>query len=234
MNKARFFIFLAVIILIINLSYFYPTLTGKGTYAAEEFLVEEVLDGDTFKTESTTVRLLCLNTPEKNKPYYQEAKDYLSQFEKEEVQALRDKEESDRYNRKLRFVFHNERFINKEIIEQGLAHLYLCEGIHYYSDLKEAEEQARKRETGIWSKSTSKCANCFELIELNYTEEYFIIKNTCDFECSGEVKDEANHFFQINLKKGEEKTITSEKIWNDKGDRLFLRDEQGLLLYYEY
>ena len=50
-----------------------------------------------------------------------------------------------------------------------------------------------------------------------------------------EGKDEANHFFNIILKGREEKVIRSEgNIWNNDVDSLFLRDENGLLLYYHY
>jgi len=221
-------------ILIVNLAYFYPRITGEGFYEPETIVVEEVLDGDTFKTENVSVRLLCLNTPEKNKPFYEQAKALLGKYEGEEVQVLRDKENEDRYNRKLRFVFSGKVFVNKELVERGLSHLYLCEGTYYYSDLKKAEEKARENELGIWKKSTSKCAGCLELLDLDPEAEFFTIKNNCKYECEGEVKDEANHFFEIKLKGGEEKTIESDRIWNDDGDRLFLRDEQGLLLYYSY
>lgn len=235
MKIARFLAFLAIIILIINLAYFYPRVTGKGFYEAEEVKITEVLDGDTFKTEQGSVRLLCINTPEKNKPYYEEAKAFLSELEGKEVQILRDREDEDRYSRKLRFVFDKERFVNRELIKNGLAHLYLCQGTRYYSDLLEAEEKARQEEKGIWKKSDGKCRDCFELVELNAEKEYFTLRNTCSYECEGEVKDEANHFFEIRLEAGEEKTTESRgKVWNDAGDRLFLRDEQGLLLYYYY
>jgi micrococcal nuclease len=235
MKLARFLAFLAVIIIVINAAYFYPKFTGKGIYEPETVNLVEVIDGDTFKIEESDVRLLCINAPEKNKPYYQEAKNFLLQFEGKEVQILRDKENLDKYSRKLRFVFLGKRFINKEIVEKGLATVYMCEGTPYDSDIKEAEDNARNKEEGLWKKSESKCGSCIELVELNATAEYFILKNNCNYECEFEAKDEANHFFQITLSANEKKTIESkEKVWNDDGDRLFLRDEQGLILYYRY
>jgi micrococcal nuclease len=235
MRLSRFLAFLAVVILIINVAYFYPRFTGKGVYEPETVNMVEVIDGDTFKTEESDVRLLCINTPEKNKPYYQEAKDFLLQFQGGEVQILRDKEDLDKYNRKLRFVFLGKRFINKELVEKGLATVYMCEGTPYDSDIKESEDNAREKQVGLWKKSTSNCSNCIELVELNATAEYFILKNKCSYSCEFEAKDEANHFFQITLEAKEQKKIESkEKVWNDDGDRLFLRDEQGLILYYKY
>jgi len=234
MKLGRILGFVAVIILIVNLAYFYPRITGQGFYEPEIVNVTEVIDGDTFKTEGSSIRLLCLNTPEKNKPFYEEAKIFLAEYEGKEIQILRDKDDEDKYGRKLRFAFYGESFINKEIVEKGLSHLYLCEGTRYYSDLKEAEEKAMENEVGIWKKSESRCSGCFELISLEPEAEFFTIKNNCDYECKGEVKDEANHFFQLSLKAWEEKTIESNNIWNDGGDRFFLRDEEGLLLYYSY
>ena len=133
MKILRLLVFLAVVIVIINLSYFYPRLTGKGFYKPETVVVTEVLDGDTFKTEEGSVRLLCINAPEKNKQYYQESKEFLKEFENKEVYVLRDKTDRDKYSRRLRFVFYKDMFITKELVEEGLAHLYLCEGTKYYS-----------------------------------------------------------------------------------------------------
>ena len=235
MKIKRILAFIAVIILIVNLAYYYPRLTGKGVYGAEAVNMVRVIDGDTFETESSDVRLLCINTPEKNKPFYAEAKNKLAEFEGEEMQILRDKDDIDQYNRKLRFVFYGSRFINKEILEEGLATLYMCEGLKYEADLKKAEEQAREQGRGLWEKSTSKCADCFELVKLAPAEEYFILRNKCNFVCEAEAKDDGNHFFDIRVEGGKEKTFESSgKVWNDDGDRLFIRDGQGLLLYYEY
>lgn len=234
MKLGRILGFVAVIILIVNLAYFYPRITGKGFYEPETIVIGEVLDGDTFKSEKATVRLLCLNTPEKNKQFYEEAKLFLKEYEGKEIQILRDKDDEDKYRRKLRFAFLGNEFINKEIVEKGLAHLYLCEGTRYYSDLKAAEEKAMENGLGIWKKSKSKCSGCLELLELDAEAEFFTIKNNCNYECEGEVKDEANHFFPISVQGKEEKVTESKNIWNDNGDRFFLRDEQGLLIYYKY
>jgi len=235
MKIKRILAFIAVIIIIVNLAYYYPTLTGKGAYSPETVNMVRAIDGDTFEIESGDIRLLCINTPEKNKPFYSEAKTKLAEFEGKEVQILRDKDDEDQYNRKLRFVFYGNRFIDKELLEEGLASLYMCEGLRYEADLKKAEEQARAQGKGIWKKSTSKCADCLELVKLEPVLEYFILKNKCSFECSAEAKDEGNHFFDIAIEGGKEKVFESKgKVWNDDGDRLFVRDEQGLLVYYEY
>ncbi|OGJ18873.1 hypothetical protein A3K73_07095 [Candidatus Pacearchaeota archaeon RBG_13_36_9] len=235
MKIKRILAFIAVIIIVVNLAYYYPRLTGKGAYEPETVNMARAIDGDTFETKAGDVRLLCINTPERNKPFYTEAKIKLAELDGKEVQILRDRDDQDQYNRKLRFVFYKNRFINKELLEEGLANLYMCQGLRYEVDLKKAEEQAREQGKGIWKKSTSKCADCLKLVKLEPVLEYFILKNRCDFGCEADAKDEGNHFFAIELAGGEEKVFESRgNVWNDGGDRFFLRDDDGLLLYYSY
>jgi micrococcal nuclease len=237
MKTSRLLIFLAIIIILIDLAYFYPRLTGQVVkYKTEPAIVTKVLDGDTIEIDNQTrVRLLCINTPEKGKPFYDQAKDFLEQLENQEIEILRDKEDRDRYNRSLRFIFYKDQLINKKILEKGLAHVYLCEGLIFERELEKAEKEARENEEGLWKKSTSKCRNCIDLLELDPVEEFFILKNNCNYPCSFEAKDEANHFFDIDMEAGEQKTIKSKgKVWNNAGDRLFLRDEKGVLFYYLY
>lgn len=79
---------------------------------------------------------------------------------------------------------------------------------------------------------------------LNETLDYFIIKNNCDFYCNlnnWSAKDDANHFFIISDLNGfEERKYDSlelfkTEVWNDNGDRFFMRDSAGrLVIFYEY
>ena len=237
----RILIFLIVLIILTDLAYFYPQFTGRAIeerYEREPVDIVRIVDGDTFEVNSSQqVRLLCINTPERNKEYYSEAKDFLLKFEGKEGEILRDKEDVDRYERKLRYLFYNDMLINQEIIEEGFAHVYLCQGLGYEEEMEKAQQVARKQEKGLWKKSDSQCGRngCFSLISLDPQEEFFILRNDCSFLCSGEVKDEANHFISVSLKAGEEKTFNSKgRIWNNDGDSFFLRDEKGLLLYYSY
>jgi micrococcal nuclease len=237
MKIKRVLLFLIIIILLVDLAYFYPYFTGEVVkYEIEKAFATDILDGDTLEVDNKTrVRLLCINTPERGKYYYEEAKIFLSKLENKEIGILRDREDVDRYNRSLRYVFYNGEMINEKILEKGLAHTYLCENLRYEKELVRAEENARQEEKGIWKKSTGECASCIELLELDPIEEFFILKNNCNWDCSLKGKDEAKHFFQIDLLAREKKKIESKgRIWNNNGDRLFLRDENGLVLYYKY
>lgn len=246
MKYKRFFIFIFVIILLSLLSVYYPKLTGEAVsnsnteYQKEEVFVTRVIDGDTIETDLGTIRLLGINTPENKMPYYQEAKDFLKQIENKTVEILRDKEDEDKYDRKLRYVFYENELLNAEILQEGFATSFMLESLKYEDKFRNAENYARNREIKLWEKSKEKCAGCIGLVELNYSAEFFIIDNHCNFSCDLNgwiIKDDANHIFKLEiLDAGEERRYDSKtKIWNDDKDRFFMRDEGGkLVVFYEY
>lgn len=248
MKLKRLLWFLGIIILLGVLSVYLPRLTGKSVvdsaveYPRKIVLITRVIDGDTVQDYTgQSYRLLGLNTPEKKKPYYQEAKDFLiMEIENKTVELLRDKEDVDKYKRKLRYVFYEGRLINVEILEKGLATSFMLEDLKYKDKFANAEKFAEQNELGLWKRGSNKCADCIKLLELNYKEEFFIIKNSCGFDCDlneWEVKDDANHFFILSdLRGGEERKYDSKiDVWNNDGDRFFMRDgEGGLVVFYEY
>lgn len=250
MEIKRIFIFLLVILLLGLLSIYYPYLTGeiventKGEYELESAFVVRVIDGDTVEAEINnsvySIRLLGINTPEKNKDYYDEAKDFLRQIENKSVEILRDSEDSDKYDRKLRYVFYENRIMNVEILEKGLGTSFMVDGLKYKDKLINAEEFAKNNKIKLWGKSNNVCADCIKLAKLDYQEEFFILENICNFDCNLQgwiVKDDANHFFKLNNLNSNtnEKYDSKTSVWNDAGDRFFMRDEQGrLVVFYEY
>jgi len=82
MKIKRFLIFLAIIILLIDLAYFYPKLTGTGkaVYEIKTANLTRAIDGDTIETDIGIIRLLGINTPEKKQAYYEEAKEFLKKY----------------------------------------------------------------------------------------------------------------------------------------------------------
>lgn len=247
MNTRRILVFFLVIFALSIFSIIYPNLTGnaiKQEYLNETAILARVIDGDTIELDSGEhVRLLGINTPEKKMPFSSEAANFLRQFENKTIILQRDYEDIDKYKRKLRYIFYEDNFINLEILKNGFANTYYLSGLKYEKELVQAENQAKIQEIGIWTKSQEVCAiqNCIVLKELNYTEEFFTIENTCSFECDLDgwfVKDAGrNTFYLSNLNSGEQKTYSSEnkEIWNNDGDRFFMFDKNGYLaLFYEY
>lgn len=158
----RLLIFLGIILGLSLLSIFYPYLTGEKSinpveYEREEAFVTRVIDGDTLVYEinniSYTCRLLGIDTPEKGEEYYQEAKDFLKQVENENIEILRDWEDFGKYKRKLRYVFYNGRLINIELLEQGLAKVFIIEDLKYKDKILKAEKFAKENCLGLWKES---------------------------------------------------------------------------------
>lgn len=55
---------MAVIIILIDLAYFYPKLTGKTVYETKTANITRVIDGDTIETDIRVIRLLGINNKE--------------------------------------------------------------------------------------------------------------------------------------------------------------------------
>ena len=252
--------FLLIIVILLIIGYLWPYFTGKtvstaidsekNKIAEKEFgLVVRVVDGDTIHVnisgKDETIRLLGINTPEKKKLHYNEAKDFLiNLIGNKSVELLIDKEDVDRYDRKLRYVFYDNVFVNVEIVQAGFATTFMLDELKYRDKFVNAEKFARTNGVGLWKRSSDKCGSCIEMVKLDPIVDYFIIKNKCDFYCNLSgwiVKDDANHFFSINSLNGFEEMkydsilIFKAEVWNDNGDRFFMRDEIGnLVLFYEY
>ncbi|NPE26736.1 hypothetical protein HNV12_01895 [Methanococcoides sp. SA1] len=194
--------------------------------------VTRVIDGDTLELNNQTkVRLLGINTPESNQPYYSEAKQFLSQTLAQTI--LLESHGPDKYQRTLGYIFLQDQNINQQILSQGLATLYYYEKDHHYKSLKEAEEQARLMQLGIWKKSPD--AHCIKIITFKTSEpEQLTLQNTCNKNLSISYKDDATHIYQATLSPKEIYTKTFSHIWNDEGDTLYIYDSEGLLAFQRY
>lgn len=154
MALKRVLIFLGIILFLASLSIFYPYLTGEKEiakdYEKESCFVNRVIDGDTLVCNNETIRLLGIDTPEKGEKYYQEAKDFLKQVEGKEIEVLRDWDDLGKYKRKLRYVFYNERLINVELLELGLAKAFIIEDLKYKDKIIIAENYAKENCLILW------------------------------------------------------------------------------------
>jgi endonuclease YncB( thermonuclease family) len=261
MAKPKLLAFFLIILALSLLAYFYPLIQEKFGITTkvvqneplkEPFVLIRVIDGDTLEVSSdinsdntTSVRLLGINTPEKKKPFSKEAADFLKPFINGTIYLQQDKEDKDKYGRSLRYVFADEkgnRLLNQEILELGLANSYMLDDLKYKDVFLAAENQAKNLQIGIWTLSNETCSllGCIKLRELNSTAEFFTIGNTCSFLCNLDgwfVKDSGRNTFKLgSLPPNEEKTYPSSKeVWNNDGDRFFMFDRNGyLVIFYEY
>ena len=258
-TKSKYLLIIIIIILtIIN----YPFLDN----AIENFLieyefgiVERVIDGDTIVVENESIRLLGINSPERGEKYYEEAKEYLEFLVLNNTVKLQtEKEDRDRYDRKLRYVVIGLTNINLELVKKGLANLYFPNGkTSSYNEFEEGWKKCIEERINLCEPSKEKCAICIQLEEFNNKEQEIIFYNRCGFSCNLEdwtIKDEGRKKFTFNnininpksklmikVSKDENDKNTDEivywirkdYVWTDSGDTLFLRDPEGKLVLWE-
>jgi micrococcal nuclease len=128
--------------------------------------VLKVLDGDTFlvrvQGRVEHVRLREIDAPEiahpkkiGQEPWGRRAKNFAQSMVKGKTVwlALEEREERDKYQRLLAYVFLDHTFLNREMVISGNAFFYPgpFRGKHA-AELQEAEEVARQKGLGVWDK----------------------------------------------------------------------------------
>lgn len=120
--------------------------------------VTYIVDGDTLDISTgERVRLICIDTPERGEYYYSEASDYLESLAlNKEVDLVKDKSETDRYGRLLRYIYLKDRtFVNELIVKNGYARAYpYGSDITLCPQIQEAEQYAKNNNLGIWEEET--------------------------------------------------------------------------------
>ena len=148
MNKKTIIVLLIVVLL--GAGYYY--LFDKENKVMGSAI--RVIDGDTFVADSgEKVRLIGMNTPEKNEYYYTEAKNKLEDLILNKTIYLeKDKKNRDKYGRLLRYIYTDDYFVNLELTKKGYARSYLIEpNDKYINKIKEAEIEAKNKNLGIWN-----------------------------------------------------------------------------------
>ena len=115
------------------------------------------------------VRLLAIDTPERDEPFYDEAKHELAQVTLgKSVRLEYVDNRRDRYGRLLGYAYVDSFFVNKIILENGLGYLYLFEDDDLSNplnrELLQAQRSAMDRHVGVWS-----------LVKVK--EEYYLAKD---------------------------------------------------------
>ena len=226
--------------------------------------VVEIIDGDTFDLgNGERVRIIGINTPEKGRPFSDEATEVLSEMIMgREVTLVNDSknDDSDSSGRLLRHVYVDDISVNYEMIRTGMAFWYpYSSGTDMDESYQEAQESAAENHVGLWTESQYN-------ITIDYIEydpegseadgEYLIITNHDNYNISMEgwyLQDEAartaykfNYTLEVDTSiriysgSGEDNETTLfwgwyQGIWNNDGDMAILQDENGLMVdYYRY
>lgn len=115
--------------------------------------VTQVIDGDTIVIEGGYhVRYIGIDAPEKDEPYYLEAKQANEELvEGKKVRLEKDISNKDKYGRLLRYVYVDGTFVNAEMVRQGYAcaKAYLPD-VKYQVYLEAMEKEARQAKKGSW------------------------------------------------------------------------------------
>jgi len=206
-------------------------------------LVTRVIDGDTLIINNeTTIRLLNINTPEKGKTGYEDAKAFLSSLENLTIEF--ESTGTEKYGRTLARIYAPN-YVNLELVEKGLATKFLVSE-NELSVFEKAEKKAVENELGIWSKSDF--FGCLES-EINQFEEIIIITNNCQEINLKDwiIKDESrkNYKFpeliigKVKVSSGEGDNSetdfflqSKQDIWNNDRDTLYVFDEEGNIAHH--
>lgn len=246
LKHGGFFIILLILIIIaINYSFFDDKIENF-LIKYETGFVERVVDGDTVKINSSSYRLLGINTPEKGELYAEEAKLFLeSEILNQTVKLFYTDQRKDKYSRDLVYIFLNGKNINAEIVRKGFANIYYpAKKDSYYGKLASAWQECLENEINLCEKSLDSCKGCIKLSEFDYKNQFVIFENVCTFDCDltgWSIKDEGRKqyiFTQTILTPGQDITITAQDfnedyVWTSSGDTLFLRDDKGKLVLLE-
>ncbi len=223
------------------------------------FEVSRAIDGDTIELSGgQKVRFLEINTPEKGMKWSAEAAAFTENAVSDSIYLTRDAEDEDKYGRLLRYVFTDDSFVNAELVQQGLATVFIVGNDTKYANLMKCLEiEAKANKRGIWSAVNKYNITLFVNYDApgsdteNMNGEYVIITNngnkTIDMT-NWTIKDEATHIYEfpsielspnINLTlytgagdntKTELYWNSKDPIWNNDGDTAFLFDENGDLI----
>lgn len=128
----------------------------------EKFRVSHVIDGDTVVLDDesrTRLRYLGIDAPEirtidsPGSPFGEKSAEFnRALVEGKTVEIEYDEEKYDHYGRLLGYVYVNGKFVNKLIVEKGLAHVLVVKPNDKYSDVfEDAQDKASGKKIGIWS-----------------------------------------------------------------------------------
>lgn len=258
MRAMRWFLLLAVLLLT-GCTHLHDAGT-KTEPVREYAVIEAVVDGDTLVTaQGDRVRLLGIDAPESGERYAANATRMLKDYVLGRNVTLEHRRGNrGRYGRLLRVVRVNDTLVNRVLVAEGLAtRYYLNPAVLHRDTLDVAEAAARERGQGLWTPSPY--TGCVSITGFhwdapgndndNRNQENVTFHNRCsEVDLDGwTVMDHGTKRYtfeavvppdgSVTLYSGSGEDTDAERfwgagtaVWNNDGDRLFLRDRDGLLV----
>ena len=230
-------------------------------FSDHSYTVNIVIDGDTIELKNNMrIRLIGINTPEKDMYFFEESKSFMEILVLgKQVKLERDVTDKDMYGRYLRYVYLPDIFINLEMVKSGFANAYTYPPDIKYTDIfVEAQRWANENMAGLWQKSPSEELEVVLNYDAegpdteNLNGEWVSLRNsglkTLDLN-GWTLKDAGTNIYKFDnfLLKPKETFFlftgsgtdslgklfwnSSTPIWNNKHDVLYIRDDEGLLVY---
>lgn len=141
----------------------YQILLGSGLFTDKiEAQFIECVDGDTMilmvDNQQEKIRLLAVDTPERNQPYYRVASDFTCNLLKNsntlEVE-MDNNADRDSYDRLLSWIWVDDELLQSKLVESGLAKVaYLYDEYKYTDTLQTLQQQAQIKKINLWSLPT--------------------------------------------------------------------------------
>ena len=123
-------------------------------------VVKRVIDGDTVELfNGTVLRYTGITAPEEGESFADEATKLNKELvEGKEIKLEYDNYTSDKFGRILAYAIVDGKNVSVELVQKGMAELVIYQKrkpFIYQTQLLEAQEQAKQKKLGIWSKNNS-------------------------------------------------------------------------------
>lgn len=131
--------------------------TQNITYFPKKGKVERVVDGDTIVLNNgSIVRYIGITCPEENEPFDKESTEANRKLvEGKEVTLEYDNYKGDKFGRMLAYLIIDGKNMSIELARLGMAQVVIYQHKKpwiYQEQLLKAQEEAKKKKLGIWSK----------------------------------------------------------------------------------
>lgn len=193
----------------------------------QDVLVVRVIDGDTIELETgQKIRYIGIDTPETVHPdktvqcFGIEASNKNKELvEGKSVRLEKDVSETDRYGRLLRYVYLDDIFINKFLVEEGFAYSSTYPpDVKYQEIFKASQQKAQEQKKGLWSS----CSNAQSNLQPPSTSANQTDESSCIIK--GNISSSGEKIYHMPGQHFYDKTVIDES----KGERWFCSEQEAI------